>query len=161
MTLQFLRIMDFGTFIKSERQAHQQTDRQHWTLRQLAARTGIEPSYLSKIERGLEKPPSEEMIIRLADELEVDRDVLLALAGKLSKELQSIIMARPKLFAEVLRQMKQMPDDAILNIVREPSLSKYFLTANQEGTEKINGHPISARKEKSNPRENPFQGDYG
>ena len=43
----------------------------------------------------------------------------------------------------------------------EPSLSKYFLIANQEGTEKINGHPISARKEKSNPRENPFQGDYG
>ena len=42
-----------------------------------------------------------------------------------------------------------------------PSLSKYFLIANQEGTEKINGHPISARKEKSNPRENPFQGDYG
>ena len=26
-----------------------------------------------------------------------------------------------------------------------PSLSKYFLIANQEGTEKINGHPISAR----------------
>ena len=43
----------------------------------------------------------------------------------------------------------------------EPSLSKYFLIANQEGTEKINGHPIPARKEKSNPRENPFQGDYG
>ena len=42
-----------------------------------------------------------------------------------------------------------------------PSLSKYFLIANQEGTEKINGHPISARKEKSNSRENPFQGDFG
>lgn len=46
-------------------------------------------------------------------------------------------------------------------LTRRPSLSKYFLIANQEGTEKINGHPISARKEKSNPRENPFQGDYG
>ncbi|PWM73574.1 MAG: hypothetical protein DBX45_05435 [Oscillospiraceae bacterium] len=47
------------------------------------------------------------------------------------------------------------------DIPEEPSLSKYLLIANQEGTEKINGHPISARKEKSNPRENPFQGDYG
>ena len=45
--------------------------------------------------------------------------------------------------------------------LRSPSLSKYFLIANQDGTEKINGHPMSARKEKSNPRENPFQGDYG
>ena len=41
----------------------------------------------------------------------------------------------------------------------DPSLSKYYLIANQEDTEKINGHPIPARKEKSNPRENPFQGD--
>ena len=48
-----------------------------------------------------------------------------------------------------------------IKVIEFPSLSKYFLIANQEGTEKINGHPISARKEKSNPRENPFQGDYG
>ena len=47
------------------------------------------------------------------------------------------------------------------SVTNFPSLSKYFLIANQEGTEKINGHPIPARKEKSNPRENPFQGDYG
>ena len=52
-------------------------------------------------------------------------------------------------------------DVALWDIKGKPSLSKYFLIANQEGTEKINGHPISARKEKSNPRENPFQGDYG
>ena len=43
----------------------------------------------------------------------------------------------------------------------EAFVKLYFLIANQEGTEKINGHPIPARKEKSNPRENPFQGDYG
>ena len=35
--------------------------------------------------------------------------------------------------------------DALLRANRKPSLSKYFLIANQEGTEKINGHPISAR----------------
>lgn len=118
-TSSLFRLMDFGTFIKSAREAHQQADRRHWTLRQVASRVGIEPSYLSKIERGLEKPPSEEMIVRLADELGIDKDVLLAMGGKLSKELQAIIMARPKLFAEVLRQMKQMPDDAILSVVRE------------------------------------------
>ena len=111
--------MDFGTFIKSAREAHQQADRRHWTLRQTAQRIGIEPSYLSKIERGVEKPPSEEMIVRLATELGIDKDVLLAMGGKLSKELQAIIMARPKLFAELLRQLKQMPDDVIIGVVRE------------------------------------------
>lgn len=111
--------MDFGTYIKTAREALQTQDRRNWTLRQVASRVGIEPSYLSKIERGLEKPPGEELIERLALELDLDRDVLLAMAGKLSTELQDIIKARPRLFAEVLRQMKHMPDDAILRIVRE------------------------------------------
>lgn len=111
--------MDFGAYIKSARLAHQQEDQRHWTLRQFASRVGIEPSYLSKIERGVEKPPSEDMILRLAHELQLDPDVLQAMAGKLSSELQAIITARPKLFGELLRQLKQMPDDAILSIVRD------------------------------------------
>lgn len=76
-------------------------------------------TYLSKIERGIFPPPSEETIVLIAQELHEDKDVLLAMAGKLSSDLKAIITARPKLFAQVLRQMKQMPDDAILEISRE------------------------------------------
>ena len=61
----------------------------------------------------------------------------------------------------MLQDWADMIDEWTLRKPGPPSLSKYFLIANQEGTEKINGHPIPARKEKSNPRENPFQGDYG
>lgn len=90
-----------------------------FSVRQLAARVGVEPSYLSKVERGQQPPPSEQTIALLARELDEDPDVLLALAGKVSGELQSIIRRRPKLFAELIRQLKDIPDHAVLRLVRE------------------------------------------
>jgi len=80
---------------------------------------GIEPSYLSKIERGEEPPPSEKTIRAIARELNEDVDVLLALAGKVSGDLQTIIRRRPKLFAELIRTLKNQPNHAVLRIVRE------------------------------------------
>lgn len=88
-------------------------------MRQVAQRIGVEPAYLSKIERGDVAPPSEAATVRLARELGEDPDVLLALAGKVSSDLQEIIRKRPKLFAELIRQMREAPDDAILRVVRE------------------------------------------
>ena len=69
--------------------------------------------------REMVSPPSEKKIVALANTLNEDPDVLLAMAGKVSTELKGIIMKRPKLFAEVLRKLKTEPDNAILNIVRE------------------------------------------
>lgn len=90
-----------------------------YSVRQVALRVGVEPTYISKVERGETAPPSEATIVRLADDLGEDRDVMLALAGKVSSDLQAIIRKRPKLFSDLLRQLKQMPDHAILRIVRE------------------------------------------
>lgn len=82
-------------------------------------RIGVEPAYLSKIERGDVAPPSEATIVRLADDLGEDRDMLLAMAGKVSADLREAIMRRPKLFAELIRQLKDAPDEAVLRLVRE------------------------------------------
>ena len=79
----------------------------------------MEPAYLSKIERDQVAPPSEATIRRLAEELDEDPDVLLAMAGKVSSDLREIILHRPRLFADVLRQLKEMPDHAILRVVRD------------------------------------------
>ena len=64
-------------------------------------------------------PPSEAVIRRLAEELNEDPDLLLAMAGKVSSDLKNIILRRPRLFADLLRQMKDAPEHAILRIVRE------------------------------------------
>jgi len=90
-----------------------------YSLRQVAGRIGVEPAYLSKIERGDVAPPSEVTTVKLAKELGEDPDVLLAMAGKVSSDLQEIIRKRPQLFAELIRQIKEAPDHAVLKMVRE------------------------------------------
>jgi transcriptional regulator with XRE-family HTH domain len=90
-----------------------------YSIRKTATRLGLDPSYLSRIERGATEQLSEARIIALADDLGEDPDVLLALAGKVSSEIQRIIRKRPKLFADLIRQIDEMPDHAILRIVRE------------------------------------------
>ena len=64
-------------------------------------------------------PPSEETTRKLARELKVDSDVLLAMAGKVSSDLQDVIRKRPALFAELIRQLKEVPDHAVVRLVRE------------------------------------------
>lgn len=109
----------FGRFVRERREQLAQQDPKGFSLRQVAARVGMEPSYLSQIERDKTPPPGEATIVALARELQEDPDVLLAMAGKLSSDLQAIVLQRPKLFADLLRQLKEMPDHALLRVVRE------------------------------------------
>jgi len=110
--------MSFGSHVRSSREALLKSDRSY-SVRQVAARIGVEPSYLSKVERDEQPPPSEQKIRRLAEELDEDVDVLLAMAGKVSEDLRHTIIKRPKLFAEMIRELQDMPDHAVLRLVRE------------------------------------------
>ena len=106
----------FGTYIRKRREALRAKDRD-FSVRRVAERVGVQPSYLSKVERDEEAPPSEASIRSLARELGEDPDVLLAMAGKVSSDLLEIIRKRPELFADLLRQLKSMPDTAVLRVV--------------------------------------------
>jgi len=108
----------FGKYLRDRREALRATDRS-FSVRGLAARIGVEPSYLSKVEREEVAPPSEATIARLADALDEDPDLLLALAGKVSSELQNVIRQRPQLFAHLIRELRDLPDHAVLRLVRE------------------------------------------
>ena len=108
-----------GDYLRKCRLGRQLRKGNAFSLRQIAGRIGVEPSYLSKIERGIEPRPSEETTRALALELGEDPDVLLAMAGKVSGDLQDIIRKRPQLFAQLIREMKKMPDHAVLRLVRE------------------------------------------
>ena len=108
-----------GRYLRKCREQLQLREGNAFSLRQLATRVGIEPSYLSKIERGLEPRPSEHTTRALASELGQDPDVLLAMAGKVSQDLQAIIRKRPHVFSQLIRELKDMPDHAVLRLVRE------------------------------------------
>jgi transcriptional regulator with XRE-family HTH domain len=90
-----------------------------FSLRKLAGRVGIEPSYLSKIERGEQPPPGEEAIRRIATEMGEDSDTLLALAGKVSSDLLDIIRDRPTLIAELIRSVRKLPAKRVSEIARQ------------------------------------------
>src|SRR5687767_4229454 len=98
----------FGEYIRQRREELRASDARY-SLRRIAAEIGVEPSYLSKVERGEQPPPSEKTILALARELDEDADMLLALAGKVSSDLQRIIRKRPRLFAQLLRELKDLP----------------------------------------------------
>src|SRR5215510_2846549 len=108
-----------GKYLRKARTEKQLREGNAFSLRQLAGRIGVEPSYLSKIERGLEPRPSEETTKALAKELGEDPDMLLAMAGKVSSDLQAIIRKRPKLFSQLIRELKNAPDRSVLRLVRE------------------------------------------
>lgn len=108
----------FGDHLRTLRERRAAVDAA-FSLRQVAARCEVTPAYLSRVERGEVGPPGEETLVKLARELNEDPDVLLALAGKISSDLRAVILARPRLFAELIRSMKSAPDHAVLRIVRE------------------------------------------
>jgi len=116
-TKQNSHLSAFGENIRDIRESRSETDAS-FSLRQVATRCGITAAYLSRVERGEVAPPGEETLLKLAHELGQDADVMLAMAGKISTELRSIILARPQLFAELIRTIKTMPDNAMLSIVR-------------------------------------------
>jgi transcriptional regulator with XRE-family HTH domain len=109
---------EFGQYIRQRREALNEA-RGEYSVRKTAAAIDVQFSYLSKVERGEVAPPSEATIKRLAEVLNEDPDMLLALAGKVSEDLRNVILKRPLLFAELLRQLKNCPDEVVLRLVRE------------------------------------------
>jgi HTH-type transcriptional regulator, competence development regulator len=89
------------------------------SLRQLARELEVQPAYISQVERDKASPPSEDTIRKWAQAIEEDPDVLLAMAGKVSSDLRQAIIRRPVLFAQLIRELKDAPDHAVLRIVRE------------------------------------------
>jgi len=76
-------------------------------LRALARDVGITAGYLSRIETGAEKyPPAEETLRKIADAIVDDFDELMALAGRVSKEVQDQVLGDPGM-PEFLRRARE------------------------------------------------------
>lgn len=111
-------VATFGAYIRNRRESLRESD-PSYTVRGVARKIGVAPCYISRIERDDLAPPSAAAIRSLADALGEDPDTLLALGGKVSADLKQVIMKRPKLFAQLIRELKDLPDHAVLRVVRE------------------------------------------
>ena len=103
---------NFGDYVRKRRERLRVGDPEY-SLRKVAARIEVAPSFLSNVERGQDPPPSEPKIRALASVLGEDPDVLLALAGKVSSDLQQAICDRPQVFGRLIRELKDLPDRAV------------------------------------------------
>lgn len=91
-------------------------------LRSFARQLGISPTYLSKIERGEFPPPAEEKVVSIADALGEDRDVMLALAGRVASDLVEIIRRYPRELAIFLRSAGHLEPHRIAQLAEAARL---------------------------------------
>jgi transcriptional regulator with XRE-family HTH domain len=89
--------------------------------RRLAAQVGIDFTYLSKLENNQSgQSPGEDLIRRLAEELDEDPENLLAMAGKVPvDELRARAREDPE-FARSLRRLPDVPNSRITGLVAPP-----------------------------------------
>jgi HTH-type transcriptional regulator, competence development regulator len=101
----------FGESIKLARDHRLKQGDRKYSVRQLAMRMGIEPSFLSKLERGLAQP-SEKTARLLARELDLNADNLMAQGGRLSASTQRLLEKRPDEVTALLTKLKLVhPED--------------------------------------------------
>lgn len=102
------------------------------SLRKFAESLDLSATFVSMIERdeirsakedgGL--PISEETLEKIAGELELNLDELLALAGKLPSDLSQIIQKHPKEMAAFLRTARSLSKEQLTRITEEVNQQK-------------------------------------
>lgn len=103
--------MQFGEKIRDLRLA------KNLTLRDLAAKIGVDFTYVSKIENhklSFGDFPSEDLIRKIAKALGADADELLILADKIPKQIRKRVKERPDAF----RKIAQLDDETLNKILK-------------------------------------------
>jgi transcriptional regulator with XRE-family HTH domain len=117
-------------------------------LRQLAAKIGISPSYLSNVETAKFPPPSEATLCAIAHDLGHNSDELLAMAGKTASDLSVIIRKYPRQFAAILRSLRGFEESDFLVLIN--GLAKQF-----SADFVVDEPPLAKRESLKEPRRNP------
>ncbi len=108
----------FGAHLRGLREQRLKVNRRY-SVRQTAERIGVEPTHLSKIERGEIYPPTEDTMRRLAADLGEDADLLLARADLVASDVLEVIVKRPMLFAEIIRGLGDVSDQELFALVHK------------------------------------------
>ena len=97
----------FGETIRDMRMA------QEMGLRTAAERLRISPAYLSRVERGKERPPRPDLVKRMATLLGGDPDMLFRLAESTDPDLADYIHQTPSVpeFLRVAKALDLTPED--------------------------------------------------
>jgi HTH-type transcriptional regulator, competence development regulator len=97
----------FGELLREKRRAAGMSQRE------LAAGSGLDFSYISKLENDRIPPPAAESVIQMCHVLKVPSEDLLAASGKLPPKVQAAVSTSPaaQSFLENARQMNLTNDE--------------------------------------------------
>jgi PAS domain S-box-containing protein len=95
----------FGDFIRARREELRKGDPEY-SLRRVAARLGVQPAYLSRMERAGDCALTEAKTRVLAEILDLDPDLLLALSGKLPEVMRECAFRDPAAFAQRMGRLR-------------------------------------------------------
>ena len=93
--------------------------------RELADNVGVDFTYLSKIEGGVMPPPSEKVILRLAEVLNADKEELMTLGGKIPSDIAEMLKNREAL--QLLRSGRTQTKIRATSIKERINIMKRFL----------------------------------
>ena len=97
-----------------ERRIELLEDDPEFSLRKVAARTGIDPANLSRAERDEGRTLlSEAALTRLARDLGLNLDRVLAAAGHIPPDVREAIQSRPEVLGDLIRSASRLPDETI------------------------------------------------
>lgn len=88
------------------------------TQRDVAAKLGIDFTYLSKLENDRGEPPGEDTVRKLAAVLDDEEEELMALAGKVPGSLRERAQDDVE-FARFLRRLPNLPDKDLQDIYKK------------------------------------------
>jgi transcriptional regulator with XRE-family HTH domain len=94
-------------------------EKKKMSLRKFAETAGVSPTFQSKMERDEFAPPARDTIKRMAQVLEHDEDVLLALAGKVNDDIPAIVQKRPQLMGTFFRRAGKLSDESIEKLIQQ------------------------------------------
>ena len=91
---------EFGALVRRER------EKRGFGLRSFAEKVGVSATYMSMLERGRNaSPPSEARVAAIANLLDQNSDELLALAGRVPKDVTEIIKRMPREVPSIVRAL--------------------------------------------------------
>jgi transcriptional regulator with XRE-family HTH domain len=109
-------VQEFGRYIKDCRR------KKALGLRELARTANISATYLSQLERGEQRWPTEEVLLRLANAVAHPTKELLHKAGRVSSDVLDIFKAHPALYTNFLEATSELEADELETVIRSALL---------------------------------------
>lgn len=88
-------------------------------LNELARKAKVSAAFLSRVERGREKPPGEKKLRVLAKILDCESDLLLGIAGRIPPDVMRVIQKHPCEYMALIRRMKTLTAEEVREVQKK------------------------------------------